>query len=467
MHDHNRRSASHHRSSTMWKFALSLAGLLATFVTPKANAQFIPGVAFGNSPGVFLRLDGTVNVRQTDDKDELAAMRARVRATTDAQAKGEKLVYVSLPKLFAEVRSLKTAGKEVPEELRFLHGMTQLRYVLVFPEEKDLVIAGPAEPWHVIHGQDDSTEYVIGTRTGHPVLQLDDMIVAFRTALEGRGGVFGCGIYPSPDSIKIADAIAHEMIRNTRAERMAAMQERLGPQEIRIFGTRNDTRFAYICVAADYELKRFALNLDRAPVAHLPSAVDNTRSAANKFWFAADYEPLLVSKDGNSFEIRGQRLEVQCGAFDFDPRGATKTAQNFAAQFTKQMPLLATAVPLYAELQNIADEALLGNLLRHDGLAEKIGWDNAWIYDDATCPVAKIPTPKLAQTLVSYTSGSIAAGGVTLVLAPYVSESSRQADDKGTFDVPSKQLADLRAAHDKEATSDSAGAKGIFLLPPN
>jgi len=457
-----------HRAS-LWVFAMCAAGVMATLNAPSARGQFVPGfgVGFNNSPGVFLKLDGTVTVRESDEKNELAAMRARVRATTDAQAKGEKLVYISLPKLFAEVKALKTAGKEIPEELRFLHGMTQLRYVFVFPEQKDLVIAGPAEPWHLIHGEDDAVSYVVGTRTGHPVMQLDDMVVAFRTALEGRGNVFGCGIYPSPDSIKIADTIAHEMIRNTRAERMAAMQERLGPQEIRIFGTRNDTRFAYICVAADYELKRFALNLDRAPVAHLPSAIDNTRSAANKFWFAADYEPLLVSKDGNSFEIRGQRLEVQCGAFDFDPRGATKSAQNFAAQFTKQLPLLATAVPLYAELQNIADEALLGNLLWHDGLAEKIGWDSGWIYDDTAFPVAKVPTPKFAQTLVSYTSGSIAAGGVTLVLAPYVSESARQADDKGTFDATSKELAALRAAHDKDATSDSTGAKGIFLSPSN
>jgi hypothetical protein len=411
-------------------------------------------------------LDGTVNVRQADEKNDLAAMRARVKANADVAAKGEKLIYISLPKLFAEVKALKAAGKEVPEELRFLHGMTQLRYVFTFPEEKDLVIAGPAETWRVIHADGDEAAYVIGQKTGRPVMQLDDLIVGLRTAMEGRGNVFGCGIYPSPDSIKIADEIAHTMIRNTRAERMTAMQERLGPQEIRIFGTRSDTRFAYICVAADYELKRFALGLDHAPVVHLASAIDNTRSAACKYWFDANYEPILVSKDGNSFHIRGQRLGVECGAFDFDPRGATKTAQAFAGSFSKQIPALAVAVPLFAELQNISDEALLGNLILHDRLAEKIAWDNQWIYADATCPVAKIPTPKLAQTLVSYTNGSIAAGGVVMVLGPYVSESNRQQDDKGAFDTPSKQLSDLRTAHDKDASGDT-GAKGIFMLPPN
>ena len=176
----------------------------------------------------------------------------------------------------------------------------------------------------------------------------------------------------------------------TRAERMKALADRLGPQPVKIFGTRDDTRLGYICVAADYEMKRFALGMDRAPIANMGSAMDNSRSAISKFWFAANYQPLLVSKDGNSFEIRGQRLELQCGAFDFDPRGATETAKKWAGLFTKNMPAVATAEPLFAELQNIADEALLGNLLLRDRLAERASWDNAWIYNDATCPVGKV-----------------------------------------------------------------------------
>ena len=225
-------------------------------------------------------------------------------------------------------------------------------------------------------------------------MQLDDLIIALRTAREGRGNLFGCGIYPSPDSMKIADDVVRRMESSTRAERMKALADGLGPQPVKIFGTRNDTRFGYICVAADYEMKRFALGMDHAPIANLGSAMDNSRSAISKFWFAADYEPLLVSKDGNAFEIRGQRLELQCGAFDFDPRGATETAKRWSGNFTKNMPALAAAEPLFAELQNIADEALLGNLLLADRLAEKVGWDNAWIYDDAKCPVIKVPVPK-------------------------------------------------------------------------
>jgi hypothetical protein len=390
-----------------------------------APAQVLNAFQFGGAPGVMLDTDGSLRARQTDPDAELAAMRARVKAGQTA-SKNEKLAYILLPKLFAQVASLRAAGKEVPEELRYLGGLTQLRYVFVFPEDKDILIAGPAEPWRVLRSDGDATDYVVGTTTGRPILQLDDLVSAFRTAVEGNGKLFGCGIYPSPDSVKIADDIAQRMMRNTRAERMQAMAKELGPQEVRIFGTQNDTRFALMCVAADYELKRFAMGLDRSPVPGVGNGVDHSRSAANKYWFEADYEPLRQSAGGNSYEIRGQRLLVRAGGFDFDPRGATEKAVAFAGQFTKSFPALATAVPLFAELQNITDESLLANLIRHDDLAAKIGWDMAPILDGKSWLVAHVPVPRTAETLVSFTNGSIVAGGVMLTIGPVAGEQPRQ-----------------------------------------
>lgn len=415
--------------------------LLEWRAAPADGQVFVPVVS--TPPGVYLDTDGKVQVRQSDETKEMAAMRARARASIAAE-KDPKLAYVSLPKLLAELRSLRAAKKDIPEELRYLGGLTQIRYVFVYPDDKDLIIAGPAEPWKVMRQADDPVEYAFGTRTGRPVLQLDDLIVAMRTAEEGHGRLFGCGIYPSPDSMKIADEVTQRMARSSRAERMQALQDALGPQDIRIFGTRNDTRFAFICVAADYELKRFAMGMDRSPVPGVGNGVDHSRSAANKYWFEANYQPLLVSKDQNAYEIRGQRLLVQAGAFDFDPRGATEKAVTFASQFTKNIRALAVAVPLFAELQNVADESLLANLIRRDHLAEKVDWDASWVMDAATCPVAQIPVPRTAQTLVSYTNGSIVAGGVMLTLNPFVSDHSRQPDENDSLSAAQKPLEVLR-----------------------
>ena len=60
--------------------------------------------------------------------------------------KAGEMVYVSLPRLFAEARAKLDAGEKLPDDIRYLRGMTKLRYVFVYPDDKDLVIAGTAEP---------------------------------------------------------------------------------------------------------------------------------------------------------------------------------------------------------------------------------------------------------------------------------------------------------------------------------
>ena len=427
------------------RLRLLVVVLISVWFPLFAEAQALQPFLFSAAPGVMLDGNGMVRPRQVDDTAQLAAMRARLKAFRDAP-QDQKLTYISLPKLFAQVRALREAKKEIPAELRYLGGMTRLQYVFVFSDDKDLVIAGPSESWRAVQAPGDAAEFVVGQRTGRPVMQLDDLIVAMRTAREGDGRVFGCGIYPSPDSLKIADEIERTMSRNTRAQRMEALRQKLGPQDVKIFGTRRDTRLAYICVAADYELKRFAMGLDRAPVPDVGNGVDSSRSAANKFWFEASYEPLLVSKDADAFELRGQRLAVKAGQFDFDPRGATEKAKTFAQKFTKHLPALAAAVPLFAELQNVADEALLANLIRRDRLAEKVGWDTAWVMHETTCPVAAVPVPKTAQTLVGFTNSSLVAGGVMLTLAPCVDDAARKHDPGQSADTPQQQRAKARRA---------------------
>ncbi|HEY2588676.1 MAG TPA: DUF1598 domain-containing protein [Tepidisphaeraceae bacterium] len=441
------------RTSVTKLLVLPLACMLAAMlISAPAGAQPFNPFVVGGAPGVYLDTDGKIQSRQVDESKELAAMRARARAS-QAAAKDAKLAYVSLPKLFAKLRALCEAKQDVPDDVRFLGGLTQVRYVFVFPESHDLVIAGPAEPWHVVHELGDPVGYAVGTRSGRPILQLDDLIVAMRTAEEGGGKLFGCGIYPSPDSLKIADEIERRMARASRADRMKALQEELGPQEVRIFGTANDTRLAFVCVAADYELKRFAMGIDKSPVPGVGNGVDRSRSAANKYWFEASYEPLRVAKDGAAYEIRGNRLLVRAGAFDFDPRGATQKAMTFAEQFTKHMPELAVAVPLFAELQNVADESLLANLIRRDRLAERIGWDTAWILDKAACPVEQIPVPRTAQTIVGYTNGSLVAGGVMLSLGRCVETDARQTDSTDSLNAARQPLDALR--------SDNRGGDGF------
>ena len=418
--------------------SLLVAGLLAR--AESARGQLVP-IGVPAVPGVYIEQDGNVRSREVDQSKQLAALRARAKSVGQA-AKDAKLAFVSLPKSFSDAKAAIDAGKPVPDDVRYLGGLTQIQFVFVYPEEKDLVIAGPAEPV-VAH---DGGVYASGKLTGRPVMQLDDLVAALRTANDPKGRTFGCRIDPNPKSLEISKAVMEKYARKSRRERMDAMARELGPQKVSIFGTAPDTRLAFVCVAADYKLKRFAMGLEpaAAQASGVGHAVDNSRSAMNRFWFETSFEPLRVSPAGDAFEFRGPRLKVQAGAFDFDPRGATKTATEFAKRFNDRVAALAVAEPLVAELQNIADLSLLATLIRHDRLDRRAGWDASWLLDNRAYPLPRRPAPVTADTLVAATAGSIAAGGVLFSTAPWVSDESRQRDEKGELSASRKQAHELR-----------------------
>jgi hypothetical protein len=81
------------------------------------------------------------------------------------------------------------------------------------------------------------------------------------------------------------------------------MRQAFGPQMIKLHGLPTDSRFARVMVAADFEMKRLAMNLTDSPVAGLPSylelARNESQSAATnpRWWMASDYDALTRSED--------------------------------------------------------------------------------------------------------------------------------------------------------------------------
>jgi hypothetical protein len=419
--------------------ALLLCALLAALAWPGA-AQVIPGdgvIDEGNDfGGVYVDAQGVLRAREVaagKGPDAVRKPAAKPGADKPMNLGPDGLTYVSLPRLFAEVRAATAAGKPVPDDLRHLGGLTQIRYVLLYPEQQDLVIAGPAEAWR------PQGLFAVGRQTGRPVMQLDDLVVALRQ----EGAPFGCTIDPAPDSSKRAEEVACKHARSSRKTRLDALKAALGPQTAKVFGTPADTRMALALVAADYRLKRLALGADKAPIAGLGYAVDDSRAAACRLWFEPKYEPLLVSADGNAYELRGPRLQLKAGAYSFDPRGATGAARKYADTFTAKLPQLAQAVPLFAELQNIADLNVVAALIKADQLDRKAGWDTAWLRSrDGGCPVKQVAVPRQADTVVNVTSGSMVAGGVEMSVSRWVAPASRELDNGGHLLTPAR----IRAA---------------------
>jgi hypothetical protein len=338
------------------------------------------------------------------------------------------IAWVSLPKLFTEAQELAAAGKPLPADIRYPGGITQLRYVVALPEQNELLIGGPAEPLDV-----SNPLLPLGKITGRPALHLDDLLVALRMVRGQRAPrSFGCSIDPPDRFLQRGQEIFRDYANRPRSELLAAMSREIGPQKIRILGElAPDSRMALSCVAADYHLKRMTLGLEPPPIPGIGNTIDNTRPAGNAFWFETLYEPLLVSPDGNLFEIRGQRLELKCGAIPFDDRGATEKAKAFAKQFTQKVPQLAAAVPLFADLQNVSDIGLLAYLIREDRLDRRVKWDFSSALESDGLGVQKLNVPQSTETLVNIVSGSVAAGGVGLNPARFIGKSSREIDEKG------------------------------------
>ncbi|HYE99972.1 MAG TPA: hypothetical protein VEJ18_13720, partial [Planctomycetota bacterium] len=101
------------------------------------------GAAAYDPQGIHVDPDGVLRSRSVDPDPRLAEIRRNARQGPAAQ---DGLLYISLPKLFAEARRLREAKKPLPDEIRYLGGLTKLTYVFAYPDEKDLVIAGPSEP---------------------------------------------------------------------------------------------------------------------------------------------------------------------------------------------------------------------------------------------------------------------------------------------------------------------------------
>lgn len=373
------------------------------------------------SQGVYIDTSGVLRNRKTVRVDSLRK---------DRSAAGS-LCYISLPKLFDEMRQNVEAGREIPERMWCLDGLVQVTHVFVDPDERDLIIAGPAEPW------DASDPYrPRGVRTGRPVIQLNDLIVALRHIGPGSSNrVFGCTLLPEEGAAQRIAAY-QKSVRpihpNERMQAVTAMKRAIGSFDASYYGVPTDTRYAMVSVEADYMMKRLCLGVDPIPVKGLKSHLLNRigGSLVNRFWFVADYEPLLVSEDELAYEIRGQGLKVLASDSPHGVGTSNPAAQAFADDFTRVIPELEEEDPVYADLHNLSNLAIATSLIAEDRLDQRAGWDMSWVLDEKACPVGKVQAPSKAESIVNFNRKGrmtiILGGGVSMRVGEIVGKRSSE-----------------------------------------
>lgn len=371
----------------------SLISLITRTVEPELWEELGgPGTIEGFPAGVYVDAAGVMRKIAAEESNvSLSGARSRAaRSLGNANVAHEtSLRMVSLNRLEKHVQAERALGREPSEDMLNMAGIYRIKYVFVYPETGDIVIAGPAGNW-----RNDVEGRVVHARTGAPVLQLDDFVTVLRNAYES-GGTFGCSITPRKENLARTKAYLEKQARtplrpgkSARMKYLAGIQEALGKQDITVHGVDPRTHAARVIVEADYRMKLVGMGLEEA-VAGVPSYFDllkeEPKAAASmdvlRWWFTMNYEALKTNKDRNAYELVGPGARVQSENEMLTERGervhtgkSDKPNSEFAHNFTKHFEELAAKYPVYAELRNVFDLALVAAIIKEEDFAGQSDW---------------------------------------------------------------------------------------------
>ena len=132
-------------------------------------------------------------------------------------------------------------------------------------------------------------------------------------------------------------------------------------------------------------------------------------NSMQRFWFLPLYEAFQQNQEGTAFHFAGQRAQLMSqeeyangNGKRFDAATTRVTTERFAKQFTEKFPELAENVPVFAELQNAIDLAILAALFKKERLPQKISWRMSLLLDSDRATYAKANSPKFVHSVVNF-----------------------------------------------------------------
>ena len=336
------------------------------------------------------------------------------------------------------------------DTMRYLAGLLRVKYVLFYPDSKDIVLAGPAEGWMA-----DPSGRVVGLTTGRPVVQLQDLVVALRAFAPGVKGpnIIGCSIDPTQEGLAAMQQYLRQVGANIVPDQTQSivdgLRSSLGLQQVTINGVSPKTNFARILVEADYRMKLIGIGLEEPPVRMVsfiqkvnPAQV--SRNALFRWYFVPDYQCLRCSEDGLAMELVGDGVKL-IGEDELIASGGQRAAsttrgnrasQEFVASFTRKYPELAERSPVYAELRNVIDLAVIAAYIQEQDLYRKADWSMPMLGSEQALAVELFNAPKMVESAVAAVwKGSRLTtpigGGVQIEPRLALTKDNRLEDEKG------------------------------------
>ena len=382
--------------------------------------------------GIFIDAEGVVRLPETEGlsaqllKERREAFVGR-SLTADLSAFSERRC-VSLRLLEQECqRQLERQEPGLSAAVRYLAGLQRIDYLFVDQQSRDIVLAGPAEGF-----APDFQGRMVGLTTGRPPLHLEDLVVALNSAFLSRSAI-GCSIDPEPSRmVRMREFIRKNSSATsaaTAARRYRQMAEILGLQSVSVFGVPGESHFAHVLVEADFRMKRISLGVEPSGVRGLQSHLSLLRPQGNsiqRWWFVPYYEALNASEDRTAYQLLGQRAQLlaqeEIAQDDGERTNAAFTrasTERFAKMFTEHFPELAKKSPVFAEMQNLFDLAVIAALLRKESLPQRLGWEMSLFLGEADRLVGTYAVPRQVDSTSTFrraNRGMILGlvGGVTI-----------------------------------------------------
>jgi hypothetical protein len=401
----------------------SLMNLISTTVQPDTWEELSgPGSMMPYRTGVYVDPHGLMRtLAKEEDTGALESLgrRAREAELNSDMARPSSLRLVSLKRLERAVAERLDSGRPILETMQHLAGLTQIRYVFVYPDDHEIVIAGPAEGWKY---QDSGRS--VGRESARPSLNLDDFVVVCRTFAPGGNGEFGCSINTRDENLKAVKEFVEQSNKSPLAPGKAArdkwlgeLQRRLGQQDVVIIGVPANTRVAQIVAEADYRMKLIGVEkLDGGK--EIPSyfallkAAGQVKGApleALRWWLTMKYGAIVHNPDRSFFEIQDSSVLVQSENQFVNSRGqhvptgvSESVNQLFAQNFTQHYAKLARREPVFADLRNLFDMALVAALCRQESLHERSGWDLGVFGPEGAYRPAVVPSPAVIESVLNH-----------------------------------------------------------------
>ncbi len=410
-------------------FGADFTQLIDLIQNETGNEDYGPWVDIHGTGGTVSQFDSGVRVdprgvlalasaRESDGRLAALSDRARTAALNDDLARASELRVVSLTRLERAIADRLAVGKPVVESMRQLAGLTSVEYVFVYPDSGDVVIAGPAEGWRY-----DERGRAVGLESGRPTLQLDDLVTLLRTFSREGMNVFGCSIDPRPENLQaLRDFVAQSQARGPLPAGGAArwarqLQEKLGLQQVTIYGVPPDSRVARVIVEADYRMKLIGIGrLDAGSqipnyftlLAQQPEQA-SSRIDGLRWWLTLECRQVQHSDSRTAFEIQGSSVRCLSENEFLDQQGqrvhtgdSEPANRLFAAKFTEHYADLAHREPIFADLQGVFDLALAAALIQTEGLDQAARWDRGVFQTDGGYLPARYPVPREVETAVNH-----------------------------------------------------------------